>query len=121
MELLKTIEQLINISKIRDYYQGNPIQEHDISFFYNDIMEKFAKRIPIASDEEVKEANDYLDNIINGYNEEMNKILNTEKDYTTRKDIIEYLDKHVKELELKIKEIEEYKDTIKNGRNVKEK
>ena len=113
MDLIKIIKKLIQIDELkRTIGENDIVMKNDVDYFYNIYFERFQKRQFIASEEEKEIVNNYLNNQLLKYDMIIRDLMNKKEEFSSREDIVEYIEKERIEAQTNLEEIDSYKKMI---------
>ena len=117
MDLLELLKKLIQIDELkRTIGENDVVMKNDVDYFYNIYFERFQKRLFIASEQEKEIVDNFLNNQLLKYNMILRDLINKKEVFSSRKDIVEYIEKERLEAQTNLEEVESYKRMI--GREI---
>ena len=113
MDLLELLKKLIQIDELkRTIGENDIVMKNDVDYFYNIYFDRFQKRQFIASEEEKEIVNNYLNNQLLKYDMIIRDLMNKKEEFSSREDIVEYIEKERIEAQTNLEEIDSYKKMI---------
>ena len=94
MTLVDHIRKMIEINDVKKI-DRNYQELRELDYLYSHTHDLYIEDITKATDEEVKNANDFLESILDVHRKRLDLLLTQARDYEKRTDILEYLRKDV--------------------------